>query len=498
MLSTVPREILLLIAGHLPSPKDTLSLASCCHIFHALLTPYAFTTLDLDNLKPSHLSCLTHVLARNPRLAHAVRVLRLGDVGYSPPSEILYEPDTMRPLLEAALATSSSTSRKVQAWETALKSEYSNADSWMAVLLPLLPNLEELATVFHWPSTYTRRMIQRVTSHRGDAGAAQPLSRLREVTFRWWDTEGGLPSSWILQFFRLGSLRIFRGIMLRDGDRYDEDMLEEYLDDYEPIEGEEEEEEEEEEQPDAKAAEPLPREHFSNVTHLHLHCSNSERGFPDLISAPRRLESFEYEHSGQNGRLDPFNPRGFYKSLYKHKDSLAEITVCEDTWSYSVESNDDAAPEKQFIGSFSDFGVLRKLRLPGQNVLDWMLPNPDAGMRVGAGARNTLDEILPVSLECLTIEAFQECDSVSLTGYLEDFVGGGYCPKLRVLEIKGCVRSLEESLANLAEMCWRRGIMFRFWDPVEEHFIGREAMRKAHQEKLELEQELRELVGETA
>ncbi|KAL6232686.1 hypothetical protein BDW75DRAFT_242709 [Aspergillus navahoensis] len=493
MLSTVPRKILLLIAGHLPSPKDTLSLAASCHTFHAFLTPYAFTILDLDKLKLSHISRLTHVLVRNPQLSRAVLALRIGDVGCSQSSEILYEPDTMRPLLEAATATvpatSPSTSRKVQSWEEALKSENSDADPWVAVLLLLLPNLEELAMSIHWPSTYTRNMIQRATSRRDDTDVAQPLSRLREVTFRWWDTESGLPSSWILPFFRLPRLRIFRGEMLCDGDRQDEVLHEEYSDDYEHVE-------EAEEGSKAEVANSLPREHFSNVTHLHLHYGNSERGFPDLISASRSLKSFVYEHSGQNGGLDPLNPRGFYESLYRHKDSLVDITVCEDMWSYSVESNDDDAPEKQFIGSFADFGVLRKLRLPGQNVLDWMPPSPDTEMRVGAGARNTLAEILPVSLECLTIEAFQECDSVSLTGYLEDFVRG-HCPKLRVLEIKGRGRCWDEILANLAEMCRRRGIMFRSWDPVEEYFIKQKAMMKAHQEKLELERELRELVRET-
>ncbi|KAL5001562.1 hypothetical protein BDV10DRAFT_182461 [Aspergillus recurvatus] len=324
----------------------------------------------------------------------------------------------MRPLLEAATGTATvpatppSASGKVQAWETALKSEYSGADAWIAVLLPSLPNLE-LAMTFYWPSVYTRKMIQRITSRRSDAGVAEPLPRLKEATFRWGDTEGGLPSLWILPFFRLLSLRIFRGEQLRDGDRRDEVMHEECSDDYEPVD---------EEESKAKAAESIPRQHFSNVTHLHLHYSNSERGFPDLISAPRSLKSFVYEHSGQKGHLDPLNPRGFYESLYKHKDSLAEITVYEDIWSYSVDTDDDDddVPERRFIGSFADFGVLRKLRLPGQNVLDWMPSNPDTGMRVGAGARNTLAEIPPASLECLTIETFNEYDSVT------DRASGGF------------------------------------------------------------------------
>ncbi|KAL4744946.1 hypothetical protein BDW72DRAFT_187637 [Aspergillus terricola var. indicus] len=352
MISTLPSEILLLIASHLTNSTDTLRLASSCQQFHALLTPQAYTIIELEDGRLWHISRLTHTLARNPQLAKAVRILRFGDkvIFCEHYEDILYYDDNIiRPLLEAA----TSSSKQLAAWEKQLKAN-SREDPWIAILLPLLENLEELKMVIHWPFTYTRRMLQRITQDPNNTA----LNRLKEVSVKWWDTQGGLPTSYVYPFFRLPFLRGFTGTMLTDGCYEDEDLYRDVFDN---------EEKEEYEDEEAKEARYPGAECFSNVTRLHMHYSNSEMGLPDLISASKQLESFVYEYNGSTGEYTPFNPPAFYRSLCKHKKSLTEITLCEEVWGYSV----DDPINTRFIGSFKNFTALKKLRLRGQNILDW-------------------------------------------------------------------------------------------------------------------------------
>ncbi|KAL3470867.1 hypothetical protein BJX99DRAFT_263808 [Aspergillus californicus] len=462
MISGLPHEILLLISSHLASPADTLRLASCCQKFHDLLTPEVYNTVQLEDGREWHMSRLTHTLARNPQLAKLVRSLRHSDGAISCYHHGAYYDDkTIHPLLEAATPCS----KELATWEKQLKADVGD-DPWLAILLPLLTNLEELEMVIHWPSSYTRKMLQRITQ-----GPPNPcLARLREVSVRFWDTEGGLRTSYVYPFFRLPSLRGFTGNMLQDGRFEGEDLHRDESDYESDYEGDE-----------AKEAAYPGSECFSTVTRLHVHYSNSEKGLPDLISAPKRLESFVYEYNGSTGEYTPFDARAFYGSLCKHRESLAEITLCEDIWSYSV----DEPVDVKFVGSFKDFTALRKLRLRGQNILDWE--------ESGSGFKNTLSDVLPESLESLIIESFDECDSVGLTAELETLVRNinSTCPNLAVLEIKGHIEKPAplttlnqeitwphpvpeladdyiEMTACLASLCRQARIRFRLWSPIME------------------------------
>ncbi|KAL2815039.1 hypothetical protein BDW59DRAFT_154054 [Aspergillus cavernicola] len=66
---------------------------------------------------------------------------------------------------------------------------------------------------FGYPSLYVRRLVAKSSTSTNPV-----LRRLKEFSARWWDTEQGLPSSYILPFFRLLSLRMFNGVMISDGE----------------------------------------------------------------------------------------------------------------------------------------------------------------------------------------------------------------------------------------------------------------------------------------
>ncbi|KAL4789262.1 hypothetical protein BDV19DRAFT_374370 [Aspergillus venezuelensis] len=390
MLSSLPPEILLLIANHLDNHKDILHLASCTRGFHAFLYPHAFRILVLRDTELYELTRLTHVLAQNPRCAQAVRVLRFDPRLRSRPDiqeeeKVKYDGGVILPVLER----SGFGRAAVAKWKEKL-TENMDTDAWTAVILTLVPNIEELAMTFSYPSFYVRKLL--ATSIEG--GTEPIFARLRELSARWYDTENGLPSAYILPFLRLPSLRILNGVMIEDARPTDEHDLRREV----PPSGNDSWDEDYEEPPDYEVDpegyfKRYPGdENFSNTTHIKLEYSNSGKGFPDLIRACRGLVSFVYEH-GNCGELDHLAPRRFYPSLCKHRESLEELTICYSRWWFM---HGDPA-ESEFIGSFRDFAVLKRLRLRSDNIF----------VRGGRGEyANLALGMLPPSLEALAIEDF--------------------------------------------------------------------------------------------
>jgi hypothetical protein len=328
-------------------------------------------------------------------------------------------------------------------WEKALKGG-DEIDLWVALVLLLVPGVEELSVIFLYGSVYIRKLLEVVTTttamnnemllSSGADGVEAPLSsffsRLHTLSARWGDTENGVPSSYILPFFRLPSLREFNGVSITDGrpeDEYDlrgtgpprnKDYYYFYDDgdyeDYEPYP-------EYDDDPEGYFRRYPGDENFSNVTHITLKESNSEMGFPDLIRACRRLVSFVYEYGECGGTLGWLAPRRFYGSLCKHKDWLEELTICYDDWACG---HGDPL-ESEFIGSFRDFKVLKRLRVRGDNILvrDGKMPF----------------DLLPPSLESLLIEDFPAEKDQNLIEQLRELqsVVQSQCPNFVSLRVAG-------------------------------------------------------------
>ncbi|KAL3452042.1 hypothetical protein BJX65DRAFT_267405 [Aspergillus insuetus] len=461
-LTSLPTELLLLIITHLENQKDILNLASTRRDLYSLLYTHAFTSLRLDDNSHYQVTRLTHVLAQKPQCARAVRVLRFEpDLFHNPrgvPVEehVKYDAGVIRPIvkkLTSALLSDVNAKKKntnkdtdalvdatVANWEKALKGG-DQIDLWIALVLLLVPGVEELSLTFLYGSVYIRKLLLVVTTSMtmnnemllpgGADGLEPPLSsffsRLHTLSARWCDTENGVPSSYILPFFRLPSLREFNGVSITDGgpdDEYDlrgtgpprnQDYYYFYDDgDYEPYP-------EYDDDPEEYFHRYPGDEDFSNVTHITLTESNSEMGFPDLIRACRRLVSFVYEYGECGGTLGRLAPRRFYGSLCKHKDWLEELTICYDDWACG---NGDPL-ESEFIGSFRDFKVLKRLRVRGVNILvqDWKMPF----------------DLLPPSLESLLIEDFPAENNQNLIEQLRELrsVAQSQCPNLASLRVGG-------------------------------------------------------------
>ncbi|KAL4861349.1 hypothetical protein BDV12DRAFT_180416 [Aspergillus spectabilis] len=405
MLSDLPAELLLAITSYLDNHTDTLNLAHCCHAFYPLLLPKVFTALDLLKHENGHLSHLAHRLVSNKKLANEVHSLRVYN-GFRSTSTVRYEQSIIQPLLEAIPGPDNS----LPTWERVLQDRENN-DAWVALLLNVLPNLDNLHVQIYPFSNYTLSMLARIGSMDRQPGSNLPLSNLRDINVEWWDSEGGIGTNHVLPIFRLPQLRTFTGKMICDGDGGDDDN---------------------EDEDDFDAAAYIPAQAgYSNVTHITLWASCSRKAFADLIHAPKRLESFVFEHSNEphfSEDGDLFASR-FHPPLYKHRESLQELVLTYD------ENKSTEHYGWEYVGSFVEFTALKKLRLRAASVLDWREEWADLS-RVST---NTLTDVLPRSLETLIIEDMDSGHMGELGLGFSELVSDGncHCPNLKYVETNG-------------------------------------------------------------
>ncbi|GLA31697.1 hypothetical protein M752DRAFT_39516 [Aspergillus phoenicis ATCC 13157] len=403
MLSKLPGELLLSIAGFLNNHTDTLRLASCCRAFYALLLPEVFTSLDLIEHRNGHLSHLVHTLASKPSLAEGVHTLRIA-CGWRPTSGVRYEQDVSLEVLAAALG--SDDKDKIATWTGELINRERN-DAWSVLLLALLPNLEDLVLQICEFSNYT---LEWLAGNAQNGTSSRILSRLRILTVDCSDVDGGLSSAHFLPIFRLPSLRSFYGHMICDGGSTDEEYTEDQ---------------------DFDAATYMPdKVGYSNVTHIRLLSSCSRRGFADLIGAPKALESFIFKHAQNPSYADDeeMYASRYYHPLRRHQATLRRLTLThESTDYYSYYQSHDY----DYIGSFAGFIVLKELRLQVTQILDW-----DG---LDTTSKNTPNDILPLSLERLILDGLEREHLTALAMAFEDLLSGGKyrCPSLTYVEVKG-------------------------------------------------------------
>ncbi|KAL2834699.1 hypothetical protein BJY01DRAFT_252931 [Aspergillus pseudoustus] len=416
VLSILPAEILLLIVDDLSDHEATLNLTYTCRQLYTLLHLHVFRALEISHRNIRTLSRLTHAFAQDPRCAQTVRILRFIDgPARSSRNEIQYDPVIIRPLLEA-IPYSSGHERATH--EANLKAGHNHA-SWLAILLPLLPNLEELSLIFGYLEVYTLNLLHRIipSNPKFNPYSAPVLSHLKHVSVRHQSTKFDLRTSYILPFFRLPSLTSFTGRMIRDNrDTDGRDPREQQEAWYAEIIAE------------------VPYKPFSNVTHLTLEHSTTRSGFAALLYACKQLKALTFTHGYADGdeAHPPFAPRRFHRSLCRHRESLEELTIC---YADGV-SRVSTEFEEGFIGSFRDFHRLRTLRLRAQNILAF-----EDGEN--AGANNTLFDVLPSAIEELVIEDFEDCyDQPHMAEQVKDLIREagferGRFPNLRRLEVKG-------------------------------------------------------------
>ncbi|KAL3465057.1 hypothetical protein BJX64DRAFT_285922 [Aspergillus heterothallicus] len=421
-LSDLPSEILLLIVDNLDDHEATLDLTSTCRQLHTLLHLGVFRNLEINHKNTRLISRLTHTFAQDTKCAQTVRTLHFTDgPGRSSRHDTPYDPAIIRPLLEL-VPDSSGPERATH--EANLKAGHNHA-SWLAILLPLLPNLESLGLILGYLEFYTLGLFRTITSTNPETKryTVPILPHLKHISARHMHAKYDLRASYIIPFFRLPTVTSFTGRMIRDNRETDEiELRESWYDNLTTAA--------------AHAHSPthtIPYEPFSNITHLTLEHSTTARGFADLLYACKALKSFIYTHGYRGDEPGcAFAPRPFYFPLRRHSASLEELAICYAAGSFRQFTE----VEEAFLGSFAEFPVLRRVRLCAQNLLAF-----EDGEDMGAG--NTLVDVLPRSIEEVVIEDFEECyDQGFMVGQVKRLISeagleGRFFPRLCMLEVRG-------------------------------------------------------------
>jgi hypothetical protein len=344
----LPDEILLLITDLIEDEPDRFQLSCCCRRFYHLLLPQVYKSITLEFCDEDLLSSLVHALLRKPNLAQAVRHLKLkfwddsrGDPDYDMP----YDLALLSPIVE--LYSHSEDERTK--WEDALKGGV--GDAWVALLLPLLPNLQTLKTEVPPGPVFFDRMLERAVTGQKPFDTRPAFSSLIEASLKPNFHSGEFVRiSQIMQFARMPAMRRFTGTSFaEDG--------------------------------------PCSAVVTSSITEMELLDSAGGGGMCNILRACPNLESFKYQHR-ELEEYDPlwfyFNPAGILVALAGAKPNLQSLWL-----GYFLSAGAVGSPtEDRFIGSLAEFRALKHLQLRAQNLLNG----------------GPLIEILPSSLESLCID----------------------------------------------------------------------------------------------
>ncbi|KAH1509868.1 hypothetical protein KXX06_006979 [Aspergillus fumigatus] len=179
MPPSLSNDILLLIGEFLEDHQDRYNLLFVCRHFHGLFRRLVYRYAALKDCSQTR-SFLSAAL-RHPELARAVRALDLS--GWRTHSEA-YEGtsvtvDEMEVFRNWAQEISHSDEEYIQ-WEQDLQQDV--AEAWMALLLPLVRNVQQLRLVYPKENKYLDRMMQRAVQREKPFDTQPAFRALRQVS----------------------------------------------------------------------------------------------------------------------------------------------------------------------------------------------------------------------------------------------------------------------------------------------------------------------------
>lgn len=405
----LPNDVWLVVGDFIDDQKDRLNLIFACRHFHDLFLRSLYRSATLKGWTETR--SFIGAIIRRPELARAVRELNFHgwkSIAASDSSDPAnYD---MAPFADLAKAESHSGEEHSQ-WEEDLKN--CAGDAWIALLLPLLDNLQRLHLAYPKRSGYLDRTLRRAVNGEKPFGPA--FRHLAEVSLSHMDDDDDsgksnyLPSQ-ILPFFRFPSMRAFSA----------DSVIEHH-----PAQDEDEK----------KITEPL--EGSSSIDEIKLSASNGRQGMESLITSCSSLRSFKYQHSDSHALAEGYQPSAFYQSLAGSKNSLETLWLDYYGQHHTFTSAGLNESHDEWFGSLVDFTVLKDIRIRMPNLLD---------IRYQSEPTSPLTEVLPSSLESLYVEGCRENNLWILLSQLETVLKNRKTrfPSLTRLDVEGFFHDEED------------------------------------------------------
>jgi hypothetical protein len=450
MSQPFPAEIWILVSSQLLAQRDRVHLLKTCRQLYNLLLPRFYKDIYI-NPYVNKLPSLVETLIRRSELALQVDALRLEAWEWDRSADVPSNPhqedgkstgsvdwEVLGPVFE--VYTSDLDVDEKCTWENALGNRVE--DAFVALMLPLLPNLRSLSLALNYQTPLFDRMLERATfsasggdDTRNPFAADPAFSSLRDISLEWYDTEGGLPVARVLQFFKIPSLRTFRGFKITEGHGGDDD------------------------DGTAPVPEHLPSPGQGTVTEVELLHSNGFNGFRHLVAAcSAHLRSFKYEHDTTNVDGQTFRPERLRRALLSNKETLQNLWLdWEDDDCAEYDAGMAEVGEEERFTSFAEFTELRHLRLRVQSFL--RDEEEEELLHVGSDSESgdesseegfSLRDFFPTSLETLYITGALTDRLSELTSLLQDLVAShrANIPQLRRIDIQGPEFNSFRGMAN--------------------------------------------------
>lgn len=406
----LPNDVWLVVGDFIEDQRDRLNLVFSCRHFHDLFLGSLYRSASLDGWTETR-SFLGGIL-RRPRLARAVRELDFHSWKPIALSDDMNPGNYGMSMFTDLAKVLSQSEEEYQQWKDDLKN--GTGDAWIALLLPLLSNLQQLHLVYPKRSGYLDRTLRRAVNGEKPFDTQPAFRHLAEVSLNHMDEgddsgKGNYLPSQILPFFKFPSMRAFSA----------DSVIEHHP------------------QGDADENAVLKPLNGSSIDEIRLSASNGRQGMESLISSCSSLRSFKYQHSDSHALAEGYQPSAFYNSLAGSKNSLETLWLD----SYGEHHTFTAAglneSHDEWFGSLVDFTVLKDIRIRLPNLLD---------IRYQSEPTSPLTEVLPSSLESLYVEGCKENNLSILLSQLELVIKDRKTrfPSLTRLDVEGFFHDEED------------------------------------------------------
>ncbi|KAL4878790.1 hypothetical protein BJY04DRAFT_195086 [Aspergillus karnatakaensis] len=415
-MDRLPIELLHCIGQHLFQDSSFRLMLTSRTLYHVILPlMYSDIFLRQTNLTAKKLSSLLHTLTQKPQLAHSLRVFRIegwdtreppeGDKPTCTNPEFTFDEALITRLVQAITKTPDEENK----WLVSLRN--GNPDAWLALLIPQLTNLRRLDVEYPYFPVYFNTLLQKAA--RGEVPAFQ---KLEETCISWADTELGIDSDELLPYFYFPAMRKLHAVNIveREGNAQNGRFS------------------------DAKVA-------FSGIEEITLESSNCADGMTRWLQCCKGLKSFSVVHGGAIVSEDYWMSASFGKSLQRHKSTLEYLSL-------DVEDSSDVE-EEQWVGSLAGYSALKYLHMRYPDLV---------GMSEDWEPLHEISELVPASLETLSIEGCGEDVLHWLPAQLVRLVESGRTPNLVTLSLEGFYVGTRDDcqpeLLPLLDVCEANGV----------------------------------------
>ncbi|KAM3081048.1 hypothetical protein ACMFMG_005005 [Clarireedia jacksonii] len=341
---SLSNEIIIEIIRFLPEIKDILSVGKTCHFLNELSTPYLYSSIGQGRVK--WCSLFLRTISARPDLAALVEIYTGHEENYverckddNTPLALINEdfPEQSVTAMKKVMREVSIDERAAYEWEGDFFSGLPSFDHLTAMIIALLPNLQELhmqnygcSGYYHSSNVGEYPFIQRVLDYAtdlqedpsflSDAPPPHSLSQLRVTSTQCWEYGIRLSSAHVESYMRIPSVRKFIGRQIY-----------------------------------GYSQRPPSRSQVEEIDLIN--CEFKFESFTDILKNFPRLRKFSYDDGGTGvDNTETFSPSALRRALEACRKNLEEMYVYSRDVDYGYYDGEPPDPI-----SFADFPKLRRI-----------------------------------------------------------------------------------------------------------------------------------------